>query len=176
MFPFHFTSDDENDLAAPIIKFARRGFPLTKRRVMSLAYSYAELNGRKCFSKLTQQAGHYWLNQGFLKQHPELRVKKGHNLSFNHAMCANRPTINKWFDQYEVLLQESKIESPMYMWNCNESGIQDVPKEKDVLGITRQKTNNVTSKEQGETSTILMFVNSVGVAFPPIVIHKGRKV
>ena len=64
----------------------------------------------------------------------------------------------------------------MYKWNCDESGIQDVPKEKDVLGITGEKTNNVTSKEQGETSTILTFVNAVGVAFPPIVIHKGRNV
>ena len=67
MFPFHFTSDDENDLAALIIKFARRGFPLMKRRVMSLAYQYAELNGRKGFSEMTKQAGCYWLNQGFLK-------------------------------------------------------------------------------------------------------------
>ena len=67
MFPFHFTSDDENDLATLIIKFARREFPLTKRRVMSLAYQYAQLNGRKGFSELTKQAGHYWLNQGFLK-------------------------------------------------------------------------------------------------------------
>ena len=110
-------------MAALIINFAGGGFPLTKRRVMSLAYQYAELNGREGFSKLTQQAGHCWLNQGFLKRHPEVRVKKGHNLSANHAMCANRPTINKWFDQCEVLLQELKIESAMYMWNCDESGI-----------------------------------------------------
>ena len=54
MFPFHFTSDDENDLATLIIKFARRGLWLTKRRGMSLAYQYAELNGRKGISKLTQ--------------------------------------------------------------------------------------------------------------------------
>ena len=64
----------------------------------------------------------------------------------------------------------------MYIWNHNESGIQDVPKEMEVLTITGEKTNNITSKEQGETSTILSFVNAVGVAFPPIVIHKGRKV
>ena len=64
----------------------------------------------------------------------------------------------------------------MYIWNCDESGIQDVPKEKDVLRVTEEKTNNVTSKEQGETSTILTFVNAVGVAFPPIVIHNGEKV
>ena len=64
----------------------------------------------------------------------------------------------------------------MYIWNHNESGIQDVPKEMEVLTITGEKTNNITSKEQGETSTILSFVNAVGVAFPPIVIHKGGKV
>ena len=133
---------------------------------MSLAYQYAELNGRKGFSQMTKQAGCYWLNQGFLKWHPEVRVKKGHNLSVNHTMCTNRPTINKWFDQYEALLEELKIESPMYIWNCNESGVQDVPKEMEVLGITGEKMNNITSKEQGETSTILTFVNAVGVAFP----------
>ena len=64
----------------------------------------------------------------------------------------------------------------MYMWNGDESGIQDVPKGKDVLGLIGEKTNNVTSKKQGETSTILMFLNAVGVAFPPVVIHKGGKV
>ena len=75
-----------------------------------------------------------------------MRVKKGHNLSVNYAMCADRPTKNKWFDQYEALLQELKIKSPMYMWNCDESNVQDVPKEKYVLGITGEKANNVTSK------------------------------
>ena len=64
----------------------------------------------------------------------------------------------------------------MYIWNCDESGIQDVPRETEVLDITGEETNNVTSKEHGEMSTILTFVNAVGVAFPPIVIHKGRKV
>ena len=64
----------------------------------------------------------------------------------------------------------------MFIWNCNESGILDVPKETEVLGITREKMNNVTSKEQGKPSTILTFLNVVGVAFPPVVIHKGGKV
>ena len=64
----------------------------------------------------------------------------------------------------------------MYIWNCDERGVQDVPKETEVLGVTGKKTNNVTSKEQERTSTILTFVNAVEVAFPPVVIHKGRKV
>ena len=44
------------------------------------------------------------------------------------------------------------------------------------LGFMGEKMNDVTSKEQGKTSTILTFVNTVGVVFPPIVIHKGGKV
>ena len=64
----------------------------------------------------------------------------------------------------------------MYTWNCDESGIQDVPKEMEVLGINGEKMNNVTSKKPEETSTILTFVNAVGVAFPPVVIHMGGKV
>ena len=64
---------------------------------------------------------------GLSKMTPEIRVKKGHNHSVNCTMCANRPTINKWFDQHEALMEDLKIESPMYTWNCDESGIQDVP-------------------------------------------------
>ena len=64
----------------------------------------------------------------------------------------------------------------MNMWNCNESSVQDMPKEQEVLGVTGEKTSNVTSKEQGETSTILTFANACGQVFLPLVIHKGRSV
>ena len=44
-----------------------------------------------------------------------------------------------------------------------------MPKEQEVLGVTGEKTSNVTSKEQGETSTILTFTNACRHAY----IHKG---
>ena len=45
MFHFHLTTDDEQELVEIIKKFARRGFPFTKSKVMLLAYQYAEMNG-----------------------------------------------------------------------------------------------------------------------------------
>ena len=57
MFCFHLTADDEWRLIEIIKKFARRGFPFTKSKVMLLVYQYAEINGRKSFSKFTKQAG-----------------------------------------------------------------------------------------------------------------------
>ena len=44
-------------------------------------------------------------------------------------MCANKLTVGKFFNLYEMIIQDYHIESPMNIRNCNESGVQDVPKE-----------------------------------------------
>ena len=54
MFCFDLTADDERELVEIIKKFARRGFPFTKNRVMSLAYEYTQMNKRKGFGKITK--------------------------------------------------------------------------------------------------------------------------
>ena len=107
---------------------------------MNLAYQYAERNGRKGFSKLTRQVGRVWLKD-FPKHHPEIRIKEAHNLSINRAMCANKLTVDKFFNLYEKIVKDYHIESPMNIWNCNESGVQDVSKEQEVLGVTGEKTS-----------------------------------
>ena len=171
--PFHFdlNADDEKDLVEVIKKFTKRGFPFTKNKVMSLAYQYAEMNGRKGFSKITKQAGRWWLKD-FLKWFPEVHLKKGHN----RAMCANKPTIDKFFNLYQDLLQKFNIESPRHIWNTDESGVQDVPKEEQVIGVTGEKAHTMSPKEQGKTTTVLMFANACGQVFPPLVIFKGARV
>ena len=75
MFHFDLTADDERELVEIIKKFARRGFPFTKNRVMSLAYEYAQMNGRKGFSKITKQARRWWLKD-FLKHFAEVHLKR----------------------------------------------------------------------------------------------------
>ena len=112
---------------------------------MSLAYQYTEMNGRKGFSKITKQAGRWWLKD-FLKRFPEVHLKKGHNLSVNRAMCTNNPTIDKCFNLYQDLLQNLNIKSPMHIWNTDESGVQDVPKEEQVIGVTGEKAHTMSPK------------------------------
>ena len=116
---------------------------------MSLAYQYAEMNGRKGFSKITKQAGRWWLKD-FLKRFPEVHLKKGHNLSVNRAMCTNKPTIDKFFNLYQDLLQKLNIESSMHIWNTDESGVQDVPKEEQVIGVTGEKAHTMSPQEQAK--------------------------
>ena len=146
MFCFLFTSKDEQDLANLLIKFAQWGFPLSKKKVLNLAYQYAERNGRKGFSKLTRQTERVWL-KGFLKHHPEIRITKAHNLSVNRAMCANKSTVDKFFNFYEKIVRDYHIELPMNIWNCDKSSVQNMSEEQEVLGVTGEKISNVTSKE-----------------------------
>ena len=56
-------------------------------------------------------------------------------------MCANKLTVDKFFNLYEKIVKDYHIESPMNIWNCNESGVQDVSKEQEVLGVTGEKTS-----------------------------------
>ena len=155
--------------------FNRAGFPLTKRKVCSLAYQFAHMNNIIGFSVKYSSAGKKWL-KSFFWHHPEVRVKHAHNLSVNRAMCANPATMQKFFKQYQDTLKELKIESPQQIWNCDEMGCMDVPKERDVVGETGIEVVTIVSKEQGETSNVLTFANAMGQCVPPLIIHKEGKV
>ena len=91
-------------------------------------------------------------------------------------MCANPATVNNFFDHYKKVLEDNGIESPLNIWNCDESGVQNVPKEQDVIGVVGEKANSQVPTERGETSTILTFANAAGQVLPPLVIHKGHRV
>ena len=133
------------------------------------------MNNITGFSVKYRSAGKKWL-KFFFWCHPEVRVKRAHNLSVNRAMCANPATIQKFFKQYQDMLKELKIESPQQIWNCDETGCVDVPKERDVVGETGIEVVTIVSKKQGETSTALTFANAMGQCVPPLIIHKGGKV
>ena len=112
----------------------------------------------------------------FLHRHPEVRCKKVHNLSVNRAMCSNPVVFKNWFEQYQGELERLNISSPEQIWNCDETGCQEVTKEQEVVGETGVDAYTIVSKEQGETTTVLSFSNAVGKICPPVVIHKGSRV
>ena len=114
--------------------------------------------------------------KSFLHCHPQLCPKKSKNISVNRAMCANPTTVQKFFTQYAQLLKDKNVDSPYYIWNCDESGVQDVPKEEEVIGVVHEKANSQVPSEHGETSTVLTFANACGQVMPPLVIHKGKQV
>ena len=175
MSKLHLTTEDEDDLMQVILKFQAAAFPVTMSKVHSLAFQYADLNSIKGFSTKTKKAGRKWA-KFYHKCYPEIRVKKARNLSIARAMAANEPKVKKWFAEYEQVLKDLEINSPEQIWPGNETGVQNVPKEQLVVGATGTPACQTVSGEQGETSTILSFVNAVGLVCPPMVIHRGQHV
>ena len=94
----------------------------------------------------------------------------------NRAMGTNPEVVRKFSNQLEQVLSDLNIVNPQQIWNCDESRYQDVPKEDEVIGETGVPQYRTVPKEQGETSTILTFANAVGLAVPPLIIHKRGKV
>ena len=74
-------------------------------------------------------------------------------------MAANEPNVRKWFLEYKKVLNDLNINSPEQIWSGDETGVQNVPKEEVVLCVKGKKAYQTVAAEQGETSTILTFVN-----------------
>ena len=172
---FYHSVAEEKELVQLILDFARAGFPLTSMKIRCLAYEYAEMNDLKGFSPITQCAGPRWM-RNFMKRHPILRRKTAHNLSINRAMCANPTVMAQYFKQLEQIMRDNFILNPTAIWNCDETGVQDIPKTREVIAEKGKRAHTIVSREQGETTTVLTFVNAAGECVPPLVIHKGGKV
>ena len=89
-------------------------------------------------------------------------------------MAANKPNVRKWFLEYKKVLNDLNINSPEQIWSGDETGVQNVPKEEVVLHVKGKKAYQTLAAVQGETSTILTFINGVGNVVPAMVIHKGE--
>ena len=172
----HFVSVDERLLATTIEQFQLSGFPLTINRVCELAFQYSKVNQlNPGFSDKTGRAGRKWL-KGFLKRNPTITIRKARNLSIARAMGANPTVIGNWFKLLKEIKDKCGIVCPSQIWSGDETGVQNVPKEVKVLGAKRIRTFQQVSKEQGETTSILTFVNGYRQVVPPMVIQKGARV
>ena len=91
-------------------------------------------------------------------------------------MGANETVVLNWFKLLKEIKDKFDILSPCQIWSGDETGVQNVPKGVKVLGCKNVRTFQQVSGEQGETSTVLTFVNAAGQSVPPLIIHKGQHV
>ena len=158
----HFT----DDLTEMIEEYCNLGFPFTSREVRDIAFEYAMDNALKGFSEDLCTAGPHWF-QYFLKRHNKLSIKHATNLSIYRAMSSNKVILDHWFDEYEEVIKQLKIDDPKYLWNVDEHGTEDVLKRSKVVGIKGIKANQTVCREKSCRSTMLTYVNAAGYALPP---------
>ena len=157
-----------------IKEYSLFGFPFTPAEIRTVAYEFPEKNNLPGFSDAKEMAGHKWF-QLFLKCHEELHVKQGAtNLSLSKAFGMIKGIVDSWFDKYETLVESMGITDPACIWNTDEHGSEDMHKVKKVLGIKGIKQFQVQLREKGRHTTMMTYVNGVGYALPPMVIHRGK--
>ena len=141
-----------------------------------MAYQLAVANKRKGFSPVKRCAGPWWL-KGFLKLWPCLKKKNAKNLSLYYVACANSFQVAKFFRLYKKLLDDfSLVYKPFNIWNIDETGIPDIPKEQRVIGVKGEQCSQTVPAEKPANTTLLTFVSAGGMVMPPMLIFKGSKV
>ena len=106
-----------------------------------------------------------------------MRKKNAQNLSVAKAMAMNPVQVEKFFKLLKKWVREWEIEfKPNHIWNVDETGIINVPKERKVIGITREHVFQTVADENGTTTTVVSFVSAGGLYVPPMVIFKAGSV
>ena len=92
-------------------------------------------------------------------------------------MAANPIQVDKFFDLLKKWVRDWEIEfKPNHIWNVDETGITDVPKERKVIGITGEHVFQTVADEKCTTTTVASFASAGGLHVPPMVIFKAGRV
>jgi hypothetical protein len=85
--------------------------------------------------------------------------------------------IQSWFRQFKEWLRILNITDGSRLWNVDESGLCDQPKDRhQVVGHKDETSFQVVNGEKGENHTILAFVSGDGSVCPPTMLVRGRRI
>ena len=112
-----------------------------------------------------------------MQWYKELKKKNAKNMSIHRAECANAYQVAKFFQLYQSLLLQCELNyKPFNIWNINETGLPDIPREQKVVGVMGEATSQTVAKEKPVNTMLLMYISAGSLAVPPMVIFKGSKV
>ena len=119
-------------------------------------------------------AGKKWLKL-FMKRHPELSFRTPQAVSKARASGFTRSNVSSFFDLYEEIIRERRIE-PHRVFNIDETGIIVVQhKKSQVLSARGQrKIYAMTQAERGRLITVVACMNATDVYVPPMLVFPRR--
>lgn len=168
------SEQQEKELFEVIIDMENRLFGLTKMDVRRLTYSYCEINKiHHNFNSQTKCAGEDWMI-GFMKNHPQLSLRKPEPTSIARAAGFNKEKVNRFFDVLESILygeNSAIVIPPSRIFNADESGFSVCHSPGKVIARKgKRSVGAVTSLEKGKTITALCCMNATGMFVPPMFI------
>ena len=97
-------------------------------------------------------------------------------MSIYHARGANPVVVKGFFNDLQKWITEWKLEyKPFHIWNVDEMGVGDVPKERKLIGIKGIPASQTVADEKPTNSTAVTFAWAGGLYMPLMVILNVAK-
>ncbi|XP_069698836.1 uncharacterized protein [Periplaneta americana] len=173
--PLDLSQEVENDLVTHLLQLEKMFYGLTQRSVMQLAYEIAEKNKLATrFNKETKSAGKEWFS-GFMKRHPELRLRQPEATSLARASGFNRVVVGKFFDTLEQLVDQHKL-TAVRIFNMDETSHTVVQRQEKILEQRgKHQVGAISSCERGQNVTGVYAMSASGFFVPPMLIYDRKK-
>jgi len=163
--------DQEESLAAGLIKLAEWGFPLRSRDVRDVVQSHLNRIGSRSKIFKDNRPGRDWMTR-FFKRHQSLVLRMSQNIKRSRAEI-DADTINEYFDNLEVSLAGLP---PANIINYDETNFTDDPGNERVI-VKRGTRHAERIIDSSKTSTSVMCAFAAdGIALPPYVVYKSTYV
>lgn len=169
--------EEEAALSKYLETCATHGEGLTKSETLNLVkefLDYSKLKTRWNDNKPSDD----WFNL-FLKRHPQLRIRKGEQLSNQRVRGADPFTVNRFYKDVKKLYIKEKLAegNGKFIYNCDETSFAHDPS--DVRVIAKKGTKRVSKNVAGSgklNTTVLACGGADGTKMPPFIIFSGTYV
>ncbi|XP_053696273.1 uncharacterized protein LOC128743676 [Sabethes cyaneus] len=170
---------DELELVEWVKKMARKGYPVTKYRIMNRVTLYLKEHPEKNRFKKGKPSDQWF--RSFLNRHrSELSVRKPESVAKASANVTESD-IRKWFKEVSGILHEEEINDilsdPRRILNGDEACFYLDPSIDKVLA--RRGERNVYKIDHGPAKkniTVMFTCSADGVMFPPMVVLPYKKI
>ena len=171
--PKYLNSVEEEHLVKFLIGAAKIGFPRSKKQVLAIVRAILAKK-RACNIEDVQVSPGWW--GSFKKRHPMLTLRSGSKVAFRRAMACTPDTINSYFDILEEAIKSNNLQnSPMYIYNCDESGFPLEHKPCKAIGLRGQRDLPCLTSGDKTQLTVLSACSASGYLLPPMIIFDRKR-
>lgn len=170
------TPEQENIVIDYAISMARRGWPLTHRRLQEHVEEIARAYYGDQFPE--SGVGRCWMTRFVERHRDRIRAHWSHALDNSRARAGNPHTKKAFFDLLEEVLAPTEGDGaipPELIYGADETGIQKgVGVREYVLGPSDGSIVHQQRSGDRENITVIVTICADGTSLPPAVIFKGE--
>lgn len=172
-----FNEEEESSLVEYIILCSKMCYGKSTKDFRELAFEMAQINTKVVPEswQINKKAGVDWM-RGFLKRHPQVRIRQPEACSLSRSTSFNRHNVKIFYDNIKSAYDRSELFSDgTRIYNLDETATTTVQKPKKVLASKGCKqVSQCTSGERGTLVTTCCIVSASGNTLPPAMVFPRK--